>query len=54
MCAFFGISRAAYYAWVNRIEAPDPDAERMSKVLEAFEASHQTYGYRRTTIYLQV
>ena len=28
MCDFFGVSRAAYYAWVKRIEEPDPDAEQ--------------------------
>jgi hypothetical protein len=47
MCAFFGVSRAAYYAWVKRIDQPDPDADRLTLVQEAFEASHQTYGYRR-------
>ena len=26
MCGFFGISRAAYYAWRKRIDQPDPDA----------------------------
>jgi transposase InsO family protein len=54
MCAFFGVSRAAYYAWVKRIEKPDPDAERMALIQEAYQASHQTYGYRRITLYLQV
>jgi putative transposase len=53
MCIFFGISRAAYYAWAKRIEMPDPDAERMTQVLETYQASHQTYGYRRVTMSLQ-
>ncbi|MGZ6346898.1 MAG: IS3 family transposase [Anaerolineales bacterium] len=53
MCIFFGISRAAYYAWSKRIEAPDMDSERMARVLEAYQTSHRTYGYRRITIYLQ-
>lgn len=53
MCKLFGVSRAAYYAWVRRLEQPDPDAERMSWVQEAYEQSHRTYGYRRITLWLQ-
>jgi len=53
MCAFFRVSRAAYYAWVKRIDQPDPDADRMVLVQEAYEASRQTYGYRRIQIWLQ-
>jgi putative transposase len=45
MCTFFGVSRAAYYVWVKRIDQPDPDAERMALVQQAYDASHQTYGY---------
>jgi transposase len=52
MCVFFGVSRAAYYAWGKRIQKPDPDAERMSEVLNAYQASHKTYGYRRITYVL--
>jgi transposase InsO family protein len=52
MCAFFGISRAAYYAWVKRLDQADPDAERMEQVQEAYEKSHRTYGYRRITLWL--
>ena len=47
MCQLFGISRAAYYAWVKRLAHPDPDRERMSWVQEAYEKSHRTYGYRQ-------
>ena len=53
MCILFGISRAAYYAWRRRIERADPDAQRLSWVLAAYQASHRTYGYRRIAIYLQ-
>jgi len=49
MCAFFGFSRAAYYAWMKRIEKPDPDAEKKGLVQKAYQASHRTYGYRRIT-----
>lgn len=47
MCRVFGISRAAYYAWRKRMEQPDPDAERKQLILEAYDESKKTYGYRR-------
>lgn len=47
MSEFFGLSRAAYYAWVKRMDQPDRDAERMKLVLEAYHGSRKTYGYRR-------
>ena len=52
MCKFFDVSRAAYYAWVKRMDQPDPDAERMALVQEAYEKSHRTYGYRRIVFWL--
>ena len=48
MCAFFGVSRAAYYAWVKREQA-DPDAGRKELIQKAYQASHRTYGYRRVS-----
>jgi hypothetical protein len=53
MCVFFGVSRAAYYVWAKRTQKPDPDAERMSEVLKAYHASHQTHGYRQITYFLR-
>jgi putative transposase len=53
MCSLFGVSRAAYYEWVKRLDQPDPDRVRMEQVLEAYEKSHQTYGYRRIALWLQ-
>ena len=53
MCTFFGVSRAAYYAWVKAAEEPDKDAERMALVQDAWMKSRKTYGYRRVTIHLQ-
>lgn len=53
MCEFFGVSRAAYYEWVRKLEEHDPDQEHMDQIQNVFEASHQTYGYRRITIHLQ-
>jgi putative transposase len=54
MCEFFGVSRAAYYAWVKKLDASDPDQERMEQVQAAYEGSHKTYGYRRITLHLQI
>lgn len=53
MCEFFGISRAAYYAWVKYWEVPDPNAERKTLIQEAYEKSHKTYGYRRITLWIR-
>ncbi len=53
MCEFFGVSRAAYYAWEGKLEEADPDQERMEKIQAAYEASHKSYGYRRITIQLR-
>jgi putative transposase len=52
MCKFFGVSRAAYYAWVKRLDQPDPDAERKQLIQEAYEKSHKTYGYRRIEMWI--
>jgi transposase InsO family protein len=52
MCRFFGVSRAAYYAWVRGLDQPDPDEERMQQVQAAYEKSHRTYGYRRIALWL--
>lgn len=49
MCQFFGISRAAYYAWVKKMNRPDPDTEQLGWVQEAYQVSRRTYGYRRIT-----
>ena len=53
MCHFFKISRATYYAWVKRVEVPDPDQARMQLVKETWLTSRKSYGYRRITIALQ-
>jgi transposase InsO family protein len=52
MCAFFGISRAAYYAWVHRQAQGDPDWARLSLVQDAYRTSHQIYGYRRISAWV--
>jgi len=53
MCRFFGVSRAAYYAWVKQIDQPDRNAERKQLIQEAYQKSRQTYGYRRIGIWIR-
>jgi transposase InsO family protein len=53
MCRFFGLSRAAFYAWQKGKAQPDPDLPRMRLVLQAYHASRRTYGYRRIRLWLQ-
>jgi putative transposase len=53
MCEFFGVSRAAYYEWIKKLEEDDLDRKRMDQIQTIYEASHRTYGYRRITIHLQ-
>ncbi len=48
-----GVSRSAYYAWVKRMDRPDPDQDRMQLVVEAYERSRKTYGYRRIQIWIE-
>jgi len=45
MYEFFGVSRAACYAWVKHLEQTNPDAERKLLIQEAYEKSHRIYGY---------
>lgn len=48
-----GVSRSAYYAWMKRMDRPDPDQNRMQLILEAYEKSRKTYGYRRIQIWIE-
>lgn len=52
MCEFFGVSRAAYYAWLKQLKRPDPNVDRIELIREAYEKSHKTYGYRRITLWI--
>ncbi len=49
MSAFLGVSRSGYYAWLGRMERPDPDRDKMSQVARVYEQSRRVYGYRRVT-----
>lgn len=52
LCKLLEISRASYYAWVKRMDRPDPDQERMKLIEAAYIASKRTYGYRRIQIWI--
>ena len=49
----FLLSISAHYAWLKRIEEPDKDKERMRIVMEAYERSWKTYGYRRIGMWIE-
>jgi transposase InsO family protein len=53
MCRYFGVSRAAYYTWVKRLDKPEQDVERQQWVREAYLASRRIYGYRRIGIWIR-
>jgi transposase InsO family protein len=53
MCTFLGVSRASYYAWRKKLDQPDADATRLELVQRAYRASHQTYGYRRISLWIR-
>jgi putative transposase len=52
MCEFLNVSRAAYYAWIKRMDKPDADEEKMKLVQAAYDRSRRTYGYRRITMWI--
>jgi transposase InsO family protein len=47
------MSRAAYYAWKQRLKRPDPDMGRKERVCRAYQKSHGTYGYRRIAMWIR-
>jgi len=53
MCEFFGVSRAAYYEWLKKLDQVDRDRARMEQVQEAYQTSHGIYGYRRIALWLR-
>jgi transposase InsO family protein len=53
LCEILEISRASYYAWRKRKDRPDPDQERMKMILEAYQVSFHSYGYRRIQIWIE-
>ena len=52
MCRFLKVSRAAYYAWIKRMDKPDADEEKMKLIQMAYLGSRRTYGYRRITMWI--
>lgn len=53
MCSFFGISRAAYYAWRKQIHGSEREVEREQLIRMAYLLSKKTYGYRRIGLWLR-
>lgn len=55
LCEVLEVSRSGYHAWTSgqRDRRTDRDQPLVPKIIEAFEASRQTYGYPRLTIELR-
>jgi transposase InsO family protein len=53
MCQFFCVSRSGYYAFLQRIGRPEPDADIAQKVRECQATCDKTYGYRRIQQWLE-
>ena len=53
MCRFFGVSRSGYYAFVQRLGRPEPDADLAKAVEECQAHCGRTYGYRRVWLWLK-
>lgn len=53
LCAFFKLSRSAYYAWLRQGPLGTVSDPRRSLVRQTWSASHRTYGYRRVQVAIQ-
>ena len=53
MCSFFGVSRSGYYAFVQRLERPEPDGYLAEMIRECQTRCGKTYGYRRMWLWLK-
>lgn len=53
MCRFFGVSRSGYYAFVQRIDQPEPDAALARVIAQCQAHCGRTYGYRRVWLWLE-
>ena len=52
MCAFFGVSRSGYYAWMKKADKEDPDKLIGELIQKCQKKTRKTYGYRRVQIWL--
>ena len=52
MCAFFGVSRSGYYAWMKRADKEDRDKLIGELIQKCQKKTRKAYGYRRVQIWL--
>ena len=52
MCKFFGISRSGYYAWIHKLNQPNPDQAVIDQIARQQKQCKNTYGYRRMQLWL--
>lgn len=49
MCRVFGVSYSGYYKWRKRQQIPDRDLKLSKLILERYQASKKSAGYRQIT-----
>ena len=52
MCKFFGVSRSGYYAFLQRLDKPDRDADLAEAIRREQQRCRNSYGYRRIQLAL--
>ena len=52
MCKFFGISRSGYYAWIQKLNQPNPNQMVLDQIVRQQKQCKNTYGYRRMQLWL--
>ena len=52
MCKFFGISRSGYYAWIQKLNQPNPNQMVIDQIVRQQKQCKNTYGYRRMQLWL--
>ena len=52
MCKFFGISRSGYYAWIQKLNQPNPNQMVIDQIARQQKQCKNTYGYRRMQLWL--
>lgn len=52
LCEIAGVSRSGYYNWLKLNNKPDKDTIIKEHILEAYNSSKNTYGYRRICVAL--
>ena len=52
MCKFFGVSRSGYYAWIHKLNQPNPNQMVIDQIAQQQKKCKNTCGYRRMQLRL--